>query len=372
MNEVFLFVAIILLSAPLVWRTSKFWQGRMMMSVTFIVLAWMAPFSLLLMLTVAVMQWLIWRFIPEQYKKAGFLLTILLPLLPLVAYKLGYKINHWILPLGLSYYAFRQIHVAFEQYMGEIKKPSLEEYFQYLLFLPVILVGPIHRMPDFQRSIRRMKWQSSLFSDGLERILYGLVKICFLGNYLFSIKMPQLAQYVDSTAVKVYIETVAFTCNAYVQFAGFSDLAVGMGLIWGIRVMENFNRPFLATNMQDFWQRWHISLSSWCRDYVFQPSIAFSRNRWVALILSMLALALWHEISMRYILWGMVQAILVLLTMQSRKSLPVFWNYINHHSVGKWLGRILVFHLFAFSCIFIGSENIQSLGSAFKQIFEHV
>lgn len=372
MSQAFLFAAIILLSAPLVWKSSKFWQGKMMMCITLLVFAWMAPFSLALMLLVAALQWLLWQFIPERYKKAAFLFSILLPLLPLAAYKLGHKTSGWILPLGLSYYAFRQIHVAFEYYMGKIKKPSLEEYFQYLLFLPVIMVGPIHRLPEFQRSFRRMKWQSALFSDGLERMLYGFIKIGFLGNYLFSVKMQQLAQHFDATAIKVYIETVAFTCNAYVQFAGFSDVAIGMGLIWGIRVMENFNRPFLATNMQEFWQRWNISLSSWCRDYVFQPFIALSRNRWIALIVAMLVLALWHEISLRYVLWGMVQAVLVLLTVQSRKSLPVFWEFINQHSVGKWIGRILVFHLFAFSCILIGSENIHSLSPAVKQILEHV
>ncbi len=372
MNQAFLLAAIILVTAPLIWKSSKFWQGKMMMFVTILVFAWMAPFSLLLMLSVTVMQWLTWHFVPRPYKKLGFVVAILLPLLPLAAYKLGHKTNHWILPLGLSYYAFRQIHVAFEYYKGEIKKPSLEDYFQYLLFLPVILVGPIHRMPEFQRSFRRMKWQPAAFSDGLERMLYGLIKISFLGNYFFSVKMPQLAEHFDSTAIKIYIETIAFTCNAYVQFAGFSDLAIGMGLIWGIRVMENFNRPFLATNMQEFWQRWHISLSGWCKDYVFQPLIALSRNRWVALVMSMLVLALWHEISMRYILWGILQAILVLFTVQSRKSLPVVSEFINNHSVGKWLGRIWVFHLFAFSCIFIGSENIHSLSPAFKQIFEHV
>jgi alginate O-acetyltransferase complex protein AlgI len=372
MNQIFLFLALILLSAPLIWKSSKFWQGKMMMLVTVLVFAWIAPFSLMLMLLVALLQWLTWHFIFDRYKKAGFLITILLPLLPLIAYKLGHETRQWILPLGLSYYAFRQIHVAFEYYKGELKKPSLEEYFHYLLFLPVILVGPIHRMPEFQRSFRRMKWQSAMFSDGLERMLYGLVKISFLGNYLFSVKLQQLAQHFDSVAARIYIETVAFTCNAYVQFAGFSDLAIGMGLIWGIRVMENFNRPFLATNMQEFWQRWHISLSSWCRDYVFQPLIAFSRNRWVALIVSMLVLALWHEISMRYVLWGMVQAILVLITVQSRKSLPAFSEFINHHSLGKWLGRIWVFHLFAFSCILIGSENIHSLSPAFRKIIEHV
>lgn len=369
MNIEFILIAIILITAPLVWNVSRFWQGKIMMICTLLVFAWLAPWSLLLMILTACAQWLVWRYMPPGLKTTGVLLTIFLPLLLLLSYKFGHKSINWIIPLGLSYYTFRQIHAAFECYKGAMKVPTLEEYLQYLLFLPVILVGPIHRMPEFQRSLRRLKWQPAVFSDGMERILYGLIKISFLGNYLFSVKFPQLADHTDAVFIKLYIQTIAFTCNAYVQFAGFSDLAIGMGLIWGIRVIENFNRPFLATNMQDFWTRWHISLSSWCRDYIFHPIIALSRNRWIALIISMLVLSLWHEISLRYIIWGMIQAALVLLTVQSRKTFPTLSNFVNQHAVGKWIGRIWVFHLFAFSCIFIGYENIHAAGTLFKQLF---
>jgi alginate O-acetyltransferase complex protein AlgI len=248
-------------------------------------------------------------------------------------------------------------------------KPALIGYFEYLLFLPVILIGPIHRMPEFQRSLRRLKWNPLQISEGLERILYGLVKICFLGNFLFSTELKEFAAGIHAHFPRLYVEIIAFTGNAYFQFAGFSDLAIGGGLLWGVKVMENFNAPFMATNMQSFWQRWHISLSSWCRDYVFQPVAGFTRNRWFALIASMLVLALWHEISIRYIVWGTIQAILILLTVQCRKLTPALSIFINENSIGKWLGRLWVFHLFAFSCVFIGSESIESLGHVFKTIF---
>jgi alginate O-acetyltransferase complex protein AlgI len=208
-----------------------------------------------------------------------------------------------------------------------------------------------------------------MFSDGLERILYGLVKINFLGNFLFNMKLTELALHSNPYLLKLYLDVVAFTGNAYCQFAGFSDLAIGLGLIWGIRVMENFNAPFLATNMQEFWQRWHISLSSWCRDYVFQPLAALTRSRWFALLASMLVLALWHEISFRYFLWGIIQVLLILLTVGFRKWMPAASQFINQHPVGRWLGRIWVFHIFAFSCVVIGSDNMVSLSNSFKQIF---
>ena len=348
-----LFIAIVLLTTPLIWLSPKTWRGKIMMLATLLVWLYIAPLSLLIMLSVAVCQWLLLQPGYIRFRRQRLILSILLPVLPLVVYKMGHKIDDWIVPLGLSYYAFRQMHVAFEYYKGQLANFTLEDYFQYLLFLPVILIGPIHRMQQMQRSLRRLKWQPADFSDGLERILYGMVKINFLGNYLFTNKFHEWANSINTPLLKTYVKLIGFTGNAYMQFAGFSDLAIGMGLLWGIRVMENFNYPFLATNMQGFWTRWHISLSSWCKDYVFQPILAFSRNRWIALIAAMLVLALWHEISLRYILWGVFHSLLILLTVLIRRKSPSFSNYVNHHYFGRWLGRLWVLHAFAFSCLFL-------------------
>ena len=351
-----LFLLIVLLSAPVVWRLPSRWRGEAMGLITFCTIAVVAPFSLLLMLSTAFLQWLVWNRLRGAVR-VSLVVSVIISLIPLLVYKWGAERRDWLIPLGLSYYAFRQIHVAFEVYKQTMQPPTLKSYGIYLLFLPVLLIGPIHRMPDFERSLRRMKWNAVTFSDGLERILYGLVKINFLGNFLFSLELTKYARSLPP-AGRLYAETVAFTGNAYFQFAGFSDLAIGAGLLWGIRVMENFNAPFAATNMQEFWRRWHISLSSWCRDYVFDPILASTRNRWFALIASMLVLALWHEISFRYVAWGALQALFILGTVRARNRWPRFAQFLNNHPAGRWLGRIWVFHLFAFSCILIGWENI--------------
>lgn len=367
-----LFILVVLVTAPLIWTAHKKWRGRIMMAATLLAWLFVAPFSLLLMVAVALGQWLVLKGRKSTTSKWRYLVSIILPLVPLVFYKLEHKAQDWIIPLGLSYYAFRQMHVAFEYYKGELPSFSLEEYFQYLLFLPVILIGPIHRINDMQRSWRRLKWQPAVFSDGLERILYGLVKINFLGNYLFSGKCNQWIQHIDMPGMKYYLKMMAFAGNAYVQFAGFSDLAIGMGLLWGIRVMENFNFPFLATNMQDFWTRWHISLSSWCRDYIFQPIMAYSRNRWFALVAAMLVLALWHEISWRYISWGVFHSCLIVSTVAIRRNFPAFSDYINKSSSGKWIGRLWVLHAFAFSCLFLIVEDASAFSNALKSFFNNV
>jgi alginate O-acetyltransferase complex protein AlgI len=212
-----------------------------------------------------------------------------------------------LIPLGLSYYAFRQIHYIFEFYKGTLKKHNFTDYLCYLFFLPTFLVGPIHRFPDFLRDMnrRRLDWQ--LISQGLERILYGYFKIVFLANYLVSnLFYSQIAAlHNDHPSLFHYLDGLKYGVNLYFQFSGYSDVAIGFSLIMGFRIIENFNFPFLATNINDFWLRWHISLSGWCRDYIYVPVASLTRRPVFAILSSMVILGLWHEISWRYLVWAL-------------------------------------------------------------------
>lgn len=366
MKTQIIFLLAVLIVAPVISLVKKHHAIKVMMVTTVIVYGWIAPVALAILLSSCLLQWLCWKAPSNVWFRW---LSVMIPLLMLIVFKVCHAAVHWLIPLGLSYYAFRQVHVAFEIYKSTLHRPAFIEYLEYHLFLPVLLVGPIHRMPEFQRSVRRRKWDALQLSEGLERILYGFAKVSFLGNFVCSLWLKQLAENCSHSWLRLYIEVVSFTGNAYFQFAGFSDIAIGAGMVWGIKVMENFNAPFMATNMQEFWQRWHISLSSWCRDYVFQPVAALTRNRWLALTGAMVVLALWHEISLRYIVWGAIQASLILLTVRFRKLFPATSLFLNEHPAGKWLARLWVFHLFAFSCIFIGSESMPSLWPAFKNLF---
>ena len=211
-----------------------------------------------------------------------------------------------IIPLGISYYTFRCIHYLLEQYKGALPAHGFREYAGYQLFLPTLMVGPIHRFGDYQRDLRRVRWDSRLFSEGLERILYGYFKIMVLGVFLVS---EQLGGYADSLAgtqpwLETYLRMIARCLYGYLLFAGYSDVAIGFARLLGFRVMENFNWPFLRRNISEFWKSWHISLTSWVREYVYMSVIATSRKAWLAAIVTMLIIGLWHEFSYRYVLWG--------------------------------------------------------------------
>lgn len=210
-------------------------------------------------------------------------------------------------PLGLSFYALRSIHYIIESRKGTLPSHSFTQYACYLIFMPTLVAGPINRFQEFHRDLCRRRWDAALFSKGCERTLYGYAKIVILGNYLVSQKISALILSIGPShgALKAYLGCVTYGANLYFQFSGYSDVAVGFSLMMGLRVMENFNYPFLAKNISGFWRRWHISLTNWCRDYIFMPAVSFTRQPWAAIIASMLVLGLWHEISWRYFAWGL-------------------------------------------------------------------
>lgn len=215
--------------------------------------------------------------------------------------------NHQIMTLGLFFYILRQIHYITERHKKKLTNHSFLEYLSYLFFFPTLFAGPINSFPEFYRDMHRRRFDKEELSAGLERILYGYVKIVVLANWLVTGKM---SAYIDSISAQynsmaAYLDCVRYGLNLYFQFSGYSDIAIGFSLAMGFRVIENFNHPYLAPNINCFWQRWHISLSQWCRDYVFMSVIAVTRRPILAVLSSMLVIGLWHELSLRYAAWAL-------------------------------------------------------------------
>jgi alginate O-acetyltransferase complex protein AlgI len=255
------------------------------------------------------------------------------------------------IPLGLSYYALRCIHYIVEQYKGTLPPHDFVDFVGYLFFLPTLIAGPIHRFGDFHRDQRRLRWDDAKFSEGLERILYGYVKITFVANYLISNRMAEAINEVENhdRSFAAYLTMLQQGLNGYLQFSGYSDVAIGCALLLGYRVMENFRWPLVQRNISEFWKAWHISLSSWCREYVYMLVISFTRKPALAILTTMLAIGLWHEASSRYIVWGVYNGIGILVWQQfqaAKQWLPEWsgreaaWFRITTHV----LAVVVTFH----------------------------
>lgn len=212
-----------------------------------------------------------------------------------------------VIPLGMSYFILRQIHFLVDRWKGILPETSWGQTLCYFFFFPTLMAGPINRFQEFHRSLRRRRWDAKLFSHGCERILYGYAKIVILGNFLISSRLNYFIEDLESNHQRLaaYLDCARYGLNLYFQFSGYSDVAIGFAMVLGFSIEENFNYPFLCVNISDFWKRWHISLSSWCRDYIYMPVWSISRDAKIAVICSMLILGLWHEISARYLIWGL-------------------------------------------------------------------
>ena len=196
----------------------------------------------------------------------------------------------------------------------------------YLFFPATIFAGPIHRYPAFV-SETEVRIDAQKVANGLERILYGYATIAILSNYLLSdLIMPYLfTGATEGSAAFHYLDALNHGATIYLQFAGYSDIAIGFALWLGHRVIENFNWPFLRTDISAFWRSWHISLSSWCREYVFTAVHALTRNGVLAALATMLVIGLWHGASLNYIMWGTYHGIGIVAHRYWRRSRPRAW-----------------------------------------------
>ncbi len=269
------------------------------------------------------------------------------------------------IPLGMSYYALRCIHYLVERYKGSLAPHDAIDFVSYLFFLPTLIAGPIHRFGEFQRDQRRLRWDSVKFSEGLERILYGYVKITFLANYLVSIRFADAISGLGDgeTALAAYFTMLQQGLNGYLQFSGYSDIAIGSALLLGYRVMENFRWPLVQKNISDFWKAWHISLSNWCREYVYMLVVSFTRRPALAVLATMMVIGLWHEASYRYILWGVYNGIGIVLWQQFqvlKQKIPQWpfrqarWYGLGTHA----LAVLLTFHFVMFGFVLVLQPSV--------------
>lgn len=363
----FFCIPVILLS----WILPERWQLYPGVAVTVLFLALFAPESLCILLFTTLATFYTLKYSTHI---AAAVIAVCIGIFSVFLYfKLGYGksfLAERLLPLGISYYSFRQIHYAIEMYKRKIPSHTLKEFSMYLFFLPSFLIGPIHRFPEFLKDIKRRRWDSTMFSEGLERMLYGFAKVIVLGNYIMTDRGHALVEWLETASyiwLAAYADAVLFAVNAYVQFAGFSDIAIGLSLLLGFRIMENFNAPFMAVNISDFWQRWHISLSTWCRDYVYYPFYSLTRNPYVGVLFSMVLLGLWHSISWNYMLWALAHVIAINVWQSYQHSVwpEKIRPYIVHP---KWVGRFITFHFVVFSFILVNESDMNQVIHTYKKL----
>nr|MDA3859650.1 MBOAT family protein [Melioribacteraceae bacterium] len=283
-----------------------------------------------------------------------------------------------ILPLGISFYTFKSLSYILDIYLEAMEPTdSFRDYFLFVSFFPNILSGPIDRAINFLPQVRQKYFLSKKdMAMGLMLIMMGLIKKIMIADY---ISLNFVDRVFDAptrfTGVENLLAVYGYALQLYSDFSGYSDIAIGIALLLGFKLMENFNYPFKAKSISDFWRRWHISLSSWLLHYVFRPLQMGLRN-WrkagniVALVITFVLVGFWHGASWAFLFWGLLHGIYMAigLLVQGPKR-KIYLKYKLNNS--KVLGAIqifITFNLVAFSFIFFRASDFSSAIDVVKQI----
>jgi alginate O-acetyltransferase complex protein AlgI len=234
-----------------------------------------------------------------------------------------------LIPLGLSFLTFELIHYCIERRRGVIAHAAFLDYLAFALYFPCRVAGPIKRYPDFTSAVASAEPSLATVYAGLLRVLVGVVKKVVLADTL-GLTVAELATAGDVTPAHALRILLAYSFQIALDFSAYSDIAIGISQMFGIALPENFRRPYLSESIQEFWTRWHISLSSWVRDYVFLPfgRAAFAtRLRAHPLTIAVLAYLLafvivgaWHGLSPNFVLWGVYHGVLLALHQAYRRT----------------------------------------------------
>jgi alginate O-acetyltransferase complex protein AlgI len=270
-----------------------------------------------------------------------------------------------ILPVGISFYTFHEISYVVDVYRGELEPVTdFPVYLNYVLYFPQLVAGPIARakylLPQLKEE-RRVNWQN--IQEGLLLMLIGYFKKVGIADVLAPLVEVRFSNPSLSAGSDLLFALYLFSLQIYCDFSGYTDIARGVSKLFGIELQLNFNHPYFATNITDFWRRWHISLSTWLRDYLYIP---LGGNRkgvsktYRNLMLTMLLGGLWHGASWTFVVWGGLHGLYLsvhklLLDRRSEMAKPkenVFWKYLS------WpLGVLLTFHLVALTWIFFRAQS---------------
>lgn len=213
-----------------------------------------------------------------------------------------------LFPLGLSYIIFRLIHYIVEVYRGNISGGSFPDLALYVLFFPTFLAGPIERFPNFcSQSRKEGVFDISAANYGLLRIAFGLIKKVIIADNLGNIIVPIVASPQSYGLSVVLLAIYGFAVQIYMDFSGYTDIAIGSARLFGYKIIENFNRPFFQNNIASFWRNWHISLYLFIRDYLFYPLFGYRASKaktYIGLFITFLLFNLWHRLSLDFLISG--------------------------------------------------------------------
>ncbi len=280
--------------------------------------------------------------------------------------------HNLFLPIGISFYTFQSISYLMDVYRNEIKATrNVSDYAFYMTFFPHLVAGPIVRAKDFLPQIFTPQIiNAALYKESLFRILIGLLKKLFIADYIGKFVDIVHQSPANFSGAENLLAMYGYSFQIYFDFSGYSDIAIGIALILGYRLKENFDNPYSSSNITVFWRKWHISLSSWLRDYIYIPLGGNRRgvfNTYLFLMITMLVGGFWHGADWRFIFWGFAHG----FALAFHKAYSHYFTNNKNSLFSRFWGTVLTFHFVAFCWIFFRAASFQSAFTSITQIFSN-
>jgi alginate O-acetyltransferase complex protein AlgI len=286
--------------------------------------------------------------------------------------------------LGFSYVTFRLIHTLRDRQTGKLPSLSLREYTTYAIFFPSFTAGPIDRAERFLPELRALPGPDpSRFAQGGMRIAVGIGKKFVIADSLAYMALSATTAHQANSVGGLWVLLYAYAFRIYFDFSGYSDIAIGIGQLFGIKLPENFTQPYLKRNITQFWQSWHITLSQWVRFYVFSPLTRFLLTRdhkpsptilaLIGQLATMLAIGLWHGVTWGFAAWGVWHGVgLFIHKVWSDHTRPYYLKLRERPRLGKALGvagMLLTFHFVVLGWVWFALPDIGTSWDVFGRLF---
>lgn len=295
------------------------------------------------------------------FKYAVFLLRELTGISGITLIPPGSILGQLVLPVGISFYTFQLIAYLVDVYRGEISPPGFIRFWVFISFFAQLVAGPIMRGRDFLPQINRLgkfKWDFKPFKLGLFLIILGLFKKIVLADQISPLANWFFARPRYISGLQAWAGAYLFGFQIYLDFSGYSDIALGLGKIFGLKLAKNFDTPYLSSNPSEFWRRWHISLSSWIRDYIYIPlggSRKGPRRRYMNLFLAMVICGFWHGAAWTFMLWGAFHGLVLVIYHQYKPRFNL--RYFNEKT-RRWISVFVTYQIVTIGWVFFRSTNI--------------
>ena len=266
------------------------------------------------------------------------------------------------LPVGISFYTFQILSYTIDVYRGQAAaQKNLIDLACYVTFFPQLIAGPIVRYTDIARQLRCRDYSLAQFREGTRRFLMGLGKKVLLANLLGEI-CAAWRQTTDASVLFAWLYAVSFTLHIYFDFSGYSDMAIGLGRLFGFRFPENFQYPYISRSITEFWRRWHISLGTWFRDYVYIPLGGNRKGKprqFLNIFIVWMLTGFWHGAAWNFLFWGLWFAVLLII----EKTF-----LLRHLEKSRVLGRFYVLLAVTFSFVLFDASSLSEALVCIRQL----